>query len=62
MKIQEQNFGVEIELTGITRKAAAKTIANYFGTESTYNWNKLRYIRCHRPQRQNMEGDEGWQY
>lgn len=29
--IQTQNFGVEIELTGITREKAAKTIAQYFG-------------------------------
>lgn len=29
--IQTQNFGVEIELTGITREKAAKTIAEYFG-------------------------------
>lgn len=29
--IQNQNFGVEIELTGITRENAAKTIAEYFG-------------------------------
>lgn len=36
MMIKNQNFGVEIELTGITRKDAAKAIANYFGTTSTY--------------------------
>ena len=34
MLIKEQNFGVEIELTGITRPLAAQTIANYFGTSS----------------------------
>ena len=34
--IQTQNFGVEIELTGITRRSAANVIANYFGTSSTY--------------------------
>ena len=34
MLLQEQNFGVEIELTGITRIKAAKTIAEYFGTTS----------------------------
>ena len=33
--IQTQNFGVEIELTGITRQAAAQTIADYFGTIGT---------------------------
>lgn len=30
--MKNQNFGVEIELTGITRNNAAKVIANYFGT------------------------------
>lgn len=32
MTIQNQNFGIEIELTGITRTAAAKIIAGHFGT------------------------------
>ncbi len=34
--MKNQNFGVEIELTGITRKEAAQVIANYFGTASAY--------------------------
>jgi len=34
--IKNQNFGIEIELTGITRKDAAKVIANYFGTSSSF--------------------------
>lgn len=34
--IQNQKFGVEIELTGITRETAAKTIADYYGTRSLY--------------------------
>ena len=33
--MREQTFGVEIEMTGITRSRAAKTIAAYFGTEAT---------------------------
>lgn len=36
MMIKNQNFGIEIELTGITRANAAKVIANYFGTSSRY--------------------------
>ncbi len=36
MKIQGQNFGVEIELTGITRREAASVIAKYYGTRSCY--------------------------
>lgn len=34
--MRTQKFGIEIELTGITRKDAAKVIADYFGTESFY--------------------------
>ena len=33
--MKKQNFGVEIELTGITRRHAAKIIAAYFGTADT---------------------------
>ncbi len=32
--MKNQNFGVEIELTGITRKRAAEVIADYFGTHA----------------------------
>ena len=34
--MKKQNFGVEIELTGITREKAAKVIAAYFGTTSRF--------------------------
>ena len=34
--IKEQNFGIEIELTGITRQKAAKVAAAYFGTTAYY--------------------------
>lgn len=34
--MKKQNFGVEIELTGISRVEAAKVIANYFGTTTRY--------------------------
>lgn len=34
--IYNQNFGVEIEMTGVNRKAAAKVIADYYGTDVTY--------------------------
>ena len=36
MEIQEQKWGIEIEFTGITRCKAAKLVAEYFGTESSY--------------------------
>ena len=34
--MKKQNFGVEIELTGISRENAAMVIANYFGTNTRY--------------------------
>ena len=34
--MRTQRFGIEIELTGITREKAAEAIAEYFGTESFY--------------------------
>lgn len=34
--MKTQTFGIELELTGITRTEAAKTIAAYFGTHCTY--------------------------
>ena len=30
--IKDQCFGVEVEMTGITRKQAAQALAAYFGT------------------------------
>ena len=33
--IQNQNFGVEIELTGITREKAAQVISGYYGGTAT---------------------------
>ena len=44
--IQNQNFGVEIELTGITRSDAAKIIAKHYGTdrvETGYDYYNSRY-------------------
>ena len=35
--IQDQKYGVEIELTGLTRERAAEIIADYFGTRYTHN-------------------------
>ena len=36
MELREQRFGIEIEMTGITRAGAAKVAATYFGTRSEY--------------------------
>ena len=34
--MKSQNFGIEIEMTGITRSTAAKVIAGYFHTDATH--------------------------
>jgi hypothetical protein len=34
--MKNQNFGIEIELTGITRRDAARVLAQYFGTTEEY--------------------------
>jgi hypothetical protein len=34
--LKNQNFGIEIEMTGITRSTAAKVIAGYFHTDATH--------------------------
>lgn len=34
--IQDQNFGIEIEMTGITREKAANIIAEYFATQAIH--------------------------
>lgn len=34
--MRTQRFGIEIEMTGITREEAAAVIAGHFGTESYY--------------------------
>ncbi len=31
--IKDQCFGVEVEMTGITREQAARALAQYFGTQ-----------------------------
>lgn len=34
--MKNQNFGIEIEMTGITRSTASKVIAGYFHTDATH--------------------------
>ena len=36
MDMKDQRFGIEIEMTGITREEAAAVAAAYFGTSSRY--------------------------
>lgn len=35
--IQNQYFGTEIEMTGITRQRAAEAVAELFGTRAVYD-------------------------
>lgn len=37
MDMRDQKFGIEIEMTGITRRKAAQVMAKYFGGESHYD-------------------------
>lgn len=37
MDMREQNFGIEIEMTGITRKKAAEVMAEYLGGTAQYD-------------------------
>lgn len=37
MDLREQKFGIEIELTGLTRKRAAEVIGKYLGQEPHYD-------------------------
>lgn len=36
MDMKDQRFGIEIEMTGITRERAAEVAAEYFGRSSRY--------------------------
>lgn len=36
MDLREQNFGIEIEMTGITRSRAADVLAEYFNSRERY--------------------------
>lgn len=37
MDMKDQRVGIEVELTGITREAATKIAAEYFGSSSHYD-------------------------
>ena len=45
--MKEQYFGVEVEMTGITREAAARALADYFGTSprKARDYYGSRYVR-----------------
>ena len=50
--IQNQYFGTEIEMTGITRQRAAEAVAELFGTRAVYDGG---YMVCDGPRREKME-------
>ena len=37
MDMREQKFGIEIEMTGITRQRAAEVMAAYFSSAASYD-------------------------
>lgn len=37
--MKDQNFGMEVEMTGLTREKAAKTLVSFFGTSARYAGN-----------------------
>ena len=37
MDMREQKFGIEIEMTGITRQRAAEVMAAYFSSVASYD-------------------------
>ena len=51
MEMKEQRFGIEIEMTGISRQRAAQVMAEYFGTRFSddrgyYNTEKRKRPDC----------------
>ena len=45
MDMREQKFGIEIEMTGITRQRAAEVMAAYFSSEASYDRKKAAVMR-----------------
>ena len=45
--MKEQCFGVEIEMTGITREEAARALADYFGTTHLQGFEEEVLLRIH---------------
>lgn len=53
--IQDQYFGTEIEMTGITRQRAAEKVAELFGTRADLRRWILWGLVCDRSGRKEME-------
>ena len=53
--IQDQYFGTEIEMTGITRQRAAEKVAEMFGTRAVCDGGYYGSLVCDRSGRKEME-------
>lgn len=60
--IKDQCFGVEVEMTGITREQASSCSCRLFWDKPTISWNWLRHLGSYRPGGKGMETDERCQY
>ena len=60
--LKQQCYGVEIELTGITRKQAAEVLAELFGTTSQYTGGIYDAYTVKDQEGKEMEADVGRQY
>ena len=45
MDMREQKFGIEIEMTGITRQRAAEVMAAYFSSVASYDGGSYEVYR-----------------
>ena len=60
--MKDQCFGVEVEMTGLTRGQAAQALANYFGTEPYYVGGGYDKWSVKDPGWQGMEHHERFQH
>lgn len=57
------HFGIEMEMTGITREKAANLMAGFFGTGwGTHQGGVLRHLDRHRRPGPDLEGHERFQH
>lgn len=60
--IQDQYFGTEIEMTGITRQRAAEAVAELFGTRAVYEGGYYKTWSVMDREGKKMEVYVRWQY
>ncbi len=67
MEMKEQRFGIEIEMTGLTRQRAAQVLAEYFGRSSNFDgyyenipcWTARAAVEGHERRQHNYRKKEG---